>query len=361
MKNLLVTGGCGFIGSNFVRLCLEPCPDVRLVNLDKLTYAGNLENLADIAADPRYRFIKGDIGDADMVERLFAEEAIDTVVHFAAESHVDRSIEGPAPFIQTNIVGTFTLLEAARKAWLSSSPLMTNGSRITDHGSRFLHVSTDEVYGSLGETGLFTETTPYDPRSPYSASKAASDHLVSAYHHTYGLPTLITNCSNNYGPYHFPEKLIPLMVLNALDGKPLPVYGDGSNVRDWLYVGDHCSAIRLVLARGRTGETYNIGGAAERKNLDVVKRVCAILDELRPRGAGRYETLINFVTDRPGHDWRYAMDTRKIERELGWRPAESFESGLRKTVEWYLANPEWVASIRSGDYRNWIETNYRGR
>ncbi|HET9044005.1 MAG TPA: dTDP-glucose 4,6-dehydratase [Burkholderiales bacterium] len=351
---ILVTGAAGFIGSNFVldwmREVGEPA-----VSLDKLTYAGNLRNLAALERDARHVFVRGDICDRAFVDALLAQHRPRAIVHFAAESHVDRSIHGPADFIQTNVVGTFTLLEAVRGHWSS----LASAEKAA---FRFLHVSTDEVYGSLGPSEpAFCETTPYAPNSPYSASKAGSDHLVRAYHHTYGLPVLTTNCSNNYGPYQFPEKLIPLMVLNSLDGKPLPVYGDGSNVRDWLYVGDHCSAIRLVLARGRTGETYNIGGAAERKNLDVVKRVCAILDELRPRGAGRYETLINFVTDRPGHDWRYAMDTRKIEDELGWRPAESFASGLRKTVEWYLANPEWVASIRSGDYRNWIETNYRGR
>jgi dTDP-glucose 4,6-dehydratase len=363
MKNLLVTGGCGFIGSNFVRLCLERCPDVRLVNLDKLTYAGNLENLADIAADPRYRFVKGDIGDTTLVEQLFAEEAIDTVVHFAAESHVDRSIEGPAPFIQTNIVGTFTLLEAARKAWLSSSPPTTHGSRITDHGSRFLHVSTDEVYGSLGETGLFTETTPYDPRSPYSASKAASDHLVSAYHHTYGLPTLITNCSNNYGPYHFPEKLIPLIINNALNGRELPVYGDGRNVRDWLYVVDHCAAILSVLERGRVGETYNVGGNSEKQNLEVVQTVCDLLDVkvgLLPGDQPR-RTLIRFVKDRPGHDRRYAIDASKIREELGWTPTVTFAEGIEKTIDWYLANPEWVAGVLSGSYQEYYQRMYGGR
>ena len=351
---ILVTGAAGFIGSNFVLDWMREVGEP-VVSLDKLTYAGNLRNLAALERDGRHTFVRGDIGDREAVDGLLAAHRPRAVVHFAAESHVDRSIHGPADFIQTNVVGTFTLLEAVRAHWSGLASAEKDAFR-------FLHVSTDEVYGSLGPSDpAFTETTPYAPNSPYSASKAGSDHLVRAYHHTYGLPVLTTNCSNNYGPYQFPEKLIPLMVLNALDGKPLPVYGDGSNVRDWLYVGDHCSAIRLVLARGRTGETYNIGGAAERKNLDVVKRVCAILDELRPRGAGRYESLIKFVTDRPGHDWRYAMDTRKIEAELGWRPAESFESGLRKTVEWYLANPEWVASIRSGDYRNWIETNYRGR
>jgi len=356
MHNILVTGGCGFIGSNFVRLCLECCPGVRLVNLDKLTYAGNLENLADIAADPRYRFVKGDIGDAHLVEGLFAEEAIDTVVHFAAESHVDRSIEGPAPFIQTNIVGTFTLLEAARKFWLTSpqSPVPS---------PRFLHVSTDEVYGSLGDTGLFTETTPYDPRSPYSASKAASDHLVSAYHHTYGLPTLITNCSNNYGPYHFPEKLIPLIINNALNGRELPVYGDGKNVRDWLYVVDHCAAILAVLERGRVGETYNVGGNSEKMNLEVVQTVCDLLDAkigLLPGGQPR-RTLIRFVKDRPGHDRRYAIDATKIRNELGWEPTVTFEQGIERTIDWYLANSEWIKKVVSGEYREYYAKMYGGR
>ena len=351
---ILVTGAAGFIGANFVLDWMREVGEP-VVSLDKLTYAGNLRNLASLERDDRHALVQGDIGDREGVDALLARHRPRAIVHFAAESHVDRSIHGPADFIQTNVVGTFTLLEAARSHW--------NGLAGAEKDAfRFLHVSTDEVYGSLGPSDpAFSETTPYAPNSPYSASKAGSDHLVRAYHHTYGLPVLTTNCSNNYGPYQFPEKLIPLMVLNALEGKPLPVYGDGSNVRDWLYVGDHCAAIRLVLARGRTGETFNIGGAAERKNLDVVKRVCAILDELHPRAAGRYESLISFVTDRPGHDWRYAMDTRKIETELGWRPAESFDSGLRKTVEWYLANTDWVAAVRSGEYRKWIETNYRGR
>jgi len=356
MKNILVTGGCGFIGSNFVRLCLECCPDIRLVNLDKLTYAGNLANLADIASGPRYRFVRGDICDAGLVGRLFEEEQIDTVVHFAAESHVDRSIEGPAEFIQTNIIGTFTLLEAARKAWLSASPL-------TAHSSRFLHVSTDEVYGSLGETGLFTETTPYDPRSPYSASKASSDHLVSAYHHTYGLPTLTTNCSNNYGPYHFPEKLIPLIINNALNGRELPVYGDGKNVRDWLYVVDHCSAILTVLQKGQVGETYNIGGNNEKQNIEIVQTICDLLDEragLLPSGAPR-RSLIRFVKDRPGHDRRYAIDATKIKAELGWEPSVTFEEGIVKTLDWYLANPEWVAGVLNGSYQEYYERMYGGR
>ena len=351
---ILVTGAAGFIGSNFVLDWLREVGEP-VVSLDKLTYAGNLRNLAALAEDARHVFVRGDIGDRAFVDGLLAQHHPRAIVHFAAESHVDRSIHGPADFIQTNVVGTFELLEAARGYWSGLAGTQKEGFR-------FLHVSTDEVYGSLGASDpAFSETTPYAPNSPYSASKAGSDHLVRAYRHTYGLPVLTTNCSNNYGPYQFPEKLIPLMVLNALDGKPLPVYGDGSNVRDWLYVGDHCTAIGLVLARGRTGETYNIGGGAERRNIDVVKQVCAILDELRPRATGGYENLVTFVKDRPGHDWRYAMDTRKIEAELGWRPQESFESGLRKTVEWYLANADWVASVRSGDYRQWIETNYRGR
>lgn len=357
MKNLLVTGGCGFIGSNFVRLCLERCPDVRLVNLDKLTYAGNPANLADIETDSRYRFVKGDIGDAGLVARLFAEEQIDTVVHFAAESHVDRSIDGPAEFIQTNINGTFTLLEAARKAWLNNSSL------IAQHSARFLHVSTDEVYGSLGDTGLFTETTPYDPRSPYSASKAASDHLVSAYHHTYGLPTLMTNCSNNYGPYHFPEKLIPLIINNALNGKELPVYGDGKNVRDWLFVVDHCSAILAVLQKGQVGETYNVGGNNEKQNIEIVQTICDLLDEkvgLIPSGQPR-RSLIRFVKDRPGHDRRYAIDATKIKTELGWEPSVTFAQGIVKTVDWYLQHRDWVEQVTSGAYRDYYEKQYGAR
>ena len=351
---LLVTGAAGFIGSNFVLDWLRAA-DEPVVSLDKLTYAGNLRNLAALGRDPRHTFVRADICDRAAIDRLLASHRPRAIVHFAAESHVDRSILGPGEFIQTNVVGTFTLLEAARAYWGALGAAERAAFR-------FLHVSTDEVYGSLGpDDPAFTEATPYAPNSPYSASKAGSDHLVRAYHHTYGLPVLTTNCSNNYGPYQFPEKLIPLMVLNALDGKPLPVYGDGSNVRDWLYVGDHCGAIRRVLEGGRPGETYNIGGGAERRNLDVVRLVCATLDELRPRAAGRYEALVTFVKDRPGHDWRYAMDTGKIERELGWRPRESFESGLRKTVEWYLANADWVASVRSGEYRQWIEANYSAR
>ena len=351
MKNILVTGGCGFIGSNFVRLALQQLGECRLVNLDKLTYAGNPRNLADIETDPRYRFVKGDICDSTLANELFAAEQIDTVVHFAAESHVDRSITGPAEFIHTNIVGTFTLLEAARKAWSGRSDV------------RFLHVSTDEVYGSLGDTGFFTETTPYDPRSPYSASKASSDHLVSAYHHTYNLPTLITNCSNNYGPYHFPEKLIPLILSNALHGKELPVYGDGTNVRDWLYVVDHCAAILRVLQAGRVGETYNIGGNNEKQNLEVVQSICDLLDAkvgLLPDGQPR-RSLIRFVTDRPGHDRRYAIDASKIRNELGWEPSLTFEQGIDQTIDWYLQHRDWVEEITSGTYRDYYQQQYGTR
>jgi dTDP-glucose 4,6-dehydratase len=356
VKNILVTGGSGFIGSNFVRLVLAKLPGCRLVNFDKLTYAGNPANLSDLEGDLRYRFVHGDISDADLVEKIFAEERIDTVVHFAAESHVDRSIEGPAEFIHTNILGTFTLLEAARKAWFSDS-------RLTVHDSRFLHVSTDEVYGSLGETGLFTETTPYDPRSPYSASKASSDHLVSAYCHTYRLPVLITNCSNNYGPYQFPEKLIPLIINNALQGKELPVYGDGKNVRDWLFVEDHCSAILTVLEKGEVGETYNIGGNNEKQNIEIVRAICDLLDEtagLLPSEEPR-RSLIRFVKDRPGHDRRYAIDATKIRDELGWEPSVTFEEGIRRTVDWYLEHREWVKSVVDGSYREYYEKMYKGR
>jgi dTDP-glucose 4,6-dehydratase len=352
---ILVTGGAGFIGSNFILDWLAQPAAEPVVNLDKLTYAGNLRNLAVLDGDSRYRLVRADICDRELVDRVFAEHRPRAVVHFAAESHVDRSIHAPADFIQTNVVGTFNLLEAARAHWQS----LDEGGK---QAFRFLHVSTDEVFGSLGpEDPAFRETTPYAPNSPYSASKAASDHLVRAYHHTYGLPVVTTNCSNNYGPRQFPEKLIPLMILNALAGKPLPVYGDGRNVRDWLYVGDHCTAIRRVLERGRPGEVYNVGGGAERKNLDVVETLCDILGELGPRRAGRYHDLVTFVTDRPGHDRRYAMDTSKIEAELGWRPEESLESGLRKTVRWYLDNADWVASVQTGAYRTWVETNYGGR
>jgi dTDP-glucose 4,6-dehydratase len=344
--NLLVTGGCGFIGSNFVRQRLSEKGALlhRLVNLDKLTYAGNPANLADVAGDPRYVFAHGDIADGALVARLLSEHAIDAVVNFAAESHVDRSIDSPEPFIQANVVGTLRLLDAARRHWTSLA-----GPR---RGTfRFLHVSTDEVYGTLAPADpAFTEETPFAPNSPYAASKAASDHLVRAYHHTYGLPVLTSNCSNNYGPYQFPEKLIPLMILNALDGKNLPVYGDGGQVRDWLYVGDHCEAIWCILNRGRPGETYNVGGLNERTNLEVVHRVCALLDR-QPRADGQsYAAQITYVADRPGHDRRYAIDCAKLRRDFGWAPLESFESGLEKTVDWYLANRAWCADITTSRY-----------
>ncbi|PLX75722.1 MAG: dTDP-glucose 4,6-dehydratase [Desulfuromonas sp.] len=356
MKSILITGGCGFIGANFVRLAIEQLPAARIVNLDKLTYAGNPENLAGLENHPRYRFVKGDICDASLVGRLFAEEGFDCVVHFAAESHVDRSIEGPAEFISTNILGTFTLLEAARKAWKGTVPLK-------GQSPRFLHVSTDEVYGSLGETGYFTETTPYDPRSPYSASKASSDHLVSAYHHTYGLPVLITNCSNNYGPYQFPEKLIPLIINNALNGKDLPVYGDGKNVRDWLYVVDHCTAILKVLGNGRIGETYNVGGNSEKQNIEVVQTICDILDEksgLLSSGQPR-RSLIRFVKDRAGHDRRYAIDASKISDELGWQPSLAFDEGIRRTIDWYLENSDWISAVLDGSYHTYYQKMYGER
>ncbi|ENO95679.1 dTDP-glucose 4,6-dehydratase [Thauera phenylacetica] len=351
---ILVTGGAGFIGANFVLDWLATS-DEPVINLDALTYAGNRETLAPLEGDARHLFVHGDICDRALVERLFAEHKPRAVVHFAAESHVDRSIDGPGAFVRTNVDGTFTLLEAARAHW-SALPA---GEREL---FRFLHVSTDEVYGSLGPNDpAFTETKTYEPNSPYSASKAASDHLVRAWHHTYGLPVLTTNCSNNYGHYQFPEKLIPLMIVNALAGKPLPIYGDGQNVRDWLYVGDHCSAIREVLARGRLGETYNVGGWNEMANLEIVHTLCALLDELRPSAAGSYARLVTYVKDRPGHDRRYAIDARKIERELGWRPAETFQSGIRKTVQWYLDNPGWIANVQSGAYRDWVARNYAGR
>ena len=344
MTTVLVTGGAGFIGSNFVRQWIDQQED-RLVNLDKLTYAGNLDSLASLADDPRHLFVEDDICDGPLLGRLFDQYQPRAVVNFAAESHVDRSIDGPAAFVETNVVGTFRLLEAARSYWND-----LKGSRREEF--RFLHVSTDEVYGSLGPTGLFTENTPYAPNSPYSASKAAADHFARAYHHTYGLPTLVTNCSNNYGPYQFPEKLIPLMILNALEGKPLPVYGDGQQIRDWLYVEDHCRAIRTVLAKGVPGEVYNIGGDCERANLDVVKEIAAIVDRLRPDLPHvPCSSLINFVTDRPGHDRRYAIDAGKIRRELGWKPLENFESGLERTVRWYLENEAWVEGVTSGKYR----------
>jgi dTDP-glucose 4,6-dehydratase len=337
---MLVTGGAGFIGSNFVRWLLAEDPCLRLVNLDALTYAGNLANLADLPAEQvaRHRFVQADIRDSDAVGRLFAEEPIDTVVHFAAESHVDRSIDAPRAFVETNVLGTCVLLQAARAAW---------GER---NDVRFHQVSTDEVYGSLGPTGAFAETTAYDPSSPYSASKAAADHLVRAWHRTFGLPVTLSNCSNNYGPYQFPEKLIPLVIGNALAGKPLPVYGDGGNVRDWLYVGDHCRAIDQVVRRARPGTTYNIGGRNECANLDLVHQLCDLLETRRPRAGGRYRDLVTFVADRPGHDRRYAIDAGRIERDLGWTPRETFASGLARTVDWYLAHPEWVRDIQSRKY-----------
>jgi dTDP-glucose 4,6-dehydratase len=352
MQNLiLVTGGAGFIGSNFILQGMESGGS-SIINLDKLTYAGNLRNLESVAANPRYEFVHGDIVDRKLVRRLLEQHQPCAIVHFAAESHVDRSIRGPDDFIRTNVDGTFALLEETRAYW--------NG--LADEQRRrfrFLHVSTDEVYGSLGpEDPAFSETTAYAPNSPYSASKAASDHLVRAYHHTYGLPTLTTNCSNNYGRFQFPEKLIPLMILNAMDAKALPVYGDGQNVRDWLYVEDHCTAISIVLASGRPGETYNIGGWNEKRNLEIVETICDIVDEILPRSAGSRRELITFVKDRPGHDRRYAMDARKIERELGWRPKETFETGIRKTVRWYLENETWVRDVTSGAYRQWIAAHY---
>ena len=349
---ILVTGAAGFIGANFVLDWVAQSKEP-VVNLDKLTYAGNPENLVSLQGHSGHIFVQGDIGDRDLVDRLLREHKPRAVVNFAAESHVDRSIHGPEDFIQTNVVGTFHLLESVRAYWGSLEGEAKSAFR-------FLHVSTDEVYGTLGPNDApFTETTPYTPNSPYSASKAASDHLVRAYHHTYGLPTLTTNCSNNYGPYHFPEKLIPLMIVNALAGKPLPVYGDGMQVRDWLFVKDHCSAIRRVLEAGTTGETYNVGGWNEKPNIEIVKTVCALLDDLRPRADGQsYATQITYVKDRPGHDRRYAIDATKIHRELGWKPAETFETGIRKTVQWYLDHPEWVAHVQSGDYRHWIGQQY---
>ena len=348
---ILVTGGAGFIGSNFILQRMQE-ESGSIVNLDKLTYAGNPHNLDSIVGDGRYHFAHGDIGDRGVVEKLLREHRPCAIVHFAAESHVDRSIRGPEAFIQTNIQGTFCLLEAARAYW--SELAGEERERF-----RFLHVSTDEVYGSLGpEDPAFCETTAYAPNSPYAASKAASDHLVRAYHHTYGLPTLTTNCSNNYGRFQFPEKLIPLMILNARDGEALPVYGDGKNVRDWLYVEDHCRAIAIVLRRGRAGETYNIGGWNEKPNIEIVQMVCDLVAEISPRAGGSRRELITFVKDRPGHDRRYAIDARKIERELGWKPKETFESGLRKTVRWYLENEAWVQGVTSGSYRQWIATHY---
>lgn len=354
-KAIIVTGGAGFIGGNFVLDWLATS-DVTVINLDCLTYAGNMENLASIEGDTRHIFVKGNIGDSELVRGLFEKYQPCAVVNFAAESHVDRSIHAPEDFIQTNIVGTFRLLEAARNYW----------NTLADEDKtafRFLHVSTDEVYGSLKKDDpAFSEENKYEPNSPYSASKAASDHLVRAYHHTYGLPVLTTNCSNNYGPYHFPEKLIPLIITHALAGKSLPVYGDGQQIRDWLYVVDHCRGIRRVLEAGKVGETYNIGGWNEMANIDIVHTVCDLLDESRPREDGKsYREQITFVTDRPGHDRRYAIDATKIERELGWKPQETFQTGIRKTIQWYLDNPQWVANVQSGSYRDWVEKNYAER
>ena len=351
---ILITGGAGFIGANFVLDWLAQSSEA-VVNLDKLTYAGNLETLAPLEGDARHVFVHGDIGDSALVARLLAEHRPRAVLNFAAESHVDRSIHSPGDFIQTNIVGTFRLLESVRAYW-------SELEGAAQAAFRFLHVSTDEVYGSLGAADpAFTETHRYEPNSPYSASKAASDHLVRAYHHTYGLPVLTTNCSNNYGPYHFPEKLIPLMIVNALAGKPLPVYGDGMQVRDWLYVKDHCSAIRRVLEAGRLGEVYNVGGWNEKPNIEIVHTVCALLDELLPKSDGTpYSTQITPVKDRPGHDRRYAIDASKLERELGWKPAETFDTGIRKTVQWYLDHADWVAQVQSGAYREWVAKQYEG-
>lgn len=354
MKNVLVTGGAGFIGSNFVRFLLEHEPEVRVINLDALTYAGSLENLQHLPDEERHEFIHGDICDRALVEDVLRRFEVDTVVHFAAESHVDRSILGPGLFVQTNVVGTFTLLDSARLFWKERPDLLP--------GARFHHVSTDEVFGTLGPNDPpFNEQTPYAPNSPYSASKAASDHLARAYFHTYGLPVTISNCTNNYGPYQFPEKLIPLMVLNALEGKRLPVYGDGMQVRDWLYVEDHCEAIYRVLMQGRVGETYAIGGNNQPPNIEIVHTICAVMNELHPQGAP-HERLIEYVTDRPGHDRRYAMAIDKIRSELGWQPRQTLASGLRKTVAWYLENPAWVAAIRErSDYQTWMQKNYAER
>ncbi len=351
--SVLITGGAGFIGANFV-LDWVANTDEKIINLDKLTYAGNMASLASLQNNPQHVFVQGDIGDDKLLPKLLAEHQPRAVLNFAAESHVDRSIHGPGDFIETNIVGTFRLLESVRGYWQALAPE-------AQQQFRFLHVSTDEVYGSLSpQDPAFSENNKYEPNSPYSASKAASDHLVRAWHHTYGLPVLTTNCSNNYGPLHFPEKLIPLMIVNALAGKPLPVYGDGMQVRDWLYVKDHCSAIRRVLEGGQLGETYNVGGWNEKPNIEIVNTVCALLDEMRPRSDGQsYATQITYVKDRPGHDRRYAIDARKLEKELGWKPAETFETGIRKTVAWYLDNAEWVANVQSGAYREWVTMQYK--
>lgn len=357
MKRVLVTGGAGFIGSNFVRYLLQAEPEVQVINLDALTYAGSQENLRDLPGVERYTFIEGNICDRDLIARVLREHQVDTIVHFAAESHVDRSILGPEPFIQTNVVGTFLLLEAARKFWLEEGTLPKDQVR-------FHHVSTDEVYGSLGPNDpAFSETTPYAPNSPYAASKASSDHIARSYVHTYGLPVTISNCSNNYGPYQFPEKLIPLMILNAQAGKPLPVYGDGQQIRDWLYVEDHCEAIHLIVVKGKPGETYNIGGANQPANLTIVETICDMLDEFQPASQNiPHNKLIQYVTDRPGHDRRYAMDITRINRDLGWAPRHSLTDGLRATVEWYLSNSEWMAAIqKQHDYQKWVDQNYQKR
>ena len=357
MKNVLVTGGAGFIGSNFIRFLLDVEPEVHVINLDVLSYAGSLENLKGLTFPERYTFVRGDVCDRPLVDHLFHLHKIDTVVHFAAETHVDRSILYPEQFLRTNLVGTFTMLDAARQYWLSEKALPTDELR-------FHHISTDEVFGTLKpDDPAWTETTPYAPSSPYSASKAASDHYVRAYGHTYGLPYSITNCTNNYGPYQFPEKLIPLMILNALDGKPLPIYGDGGQIRDWLFVEDHCEAIWMVLRKGRAGQTYNIGGGSQPTNLDVVQHLCAAMDELLPNSPFvPHSSLMRFVPDRPGHDRRYAIDITKIKTQLGWQPKQSLGSGLHKTVQWYLSNPEWVSAIRQQhDYQQWLERNYEKR
>ena len=354
-KTILVTGGAGFIGTNFIRHALAVRKNWHIVNIDALTYAGNPANFDDLAPDhaERYRFIRGDIGNASLLERIFSEENLEGIFHFAAESHVDRSILGPERFLETNVIGTFRLLEESLKFWENTGK---------PEGFRFLHISTDEVYGSLGTEGYFTEITPYDPSSPYSASKAASDHFVKAYFRTYGLPTIITNCSNNYGPYQFPEKLIPLMILNILEEKPLPVYGDGTNIRDWLYVIDHCDALIEVFEEGKPGDTYNIGGGAERQNIEIVHLLCDLMDARLGRSGGESsQRLIRFVTDRPGHDWRYAIDATKIRKELGWRPNHGFEEALEATIDWYMNNMDWVNTVRSGEYKKWIEINYEGR
>ena len=349
---IFVTGGAGFIGSALVRHLIGES-EHEVLNLDKLTYAGVLESLKDVASNPRYRFVQGDICDGELIGRLLTEFQPDVIAHLAAESHVDRSIDGPGEFIQTNVVGTFAMLQQALEYW-QGLPAERQAS------FRFHHISTDEVFGSLGEDGYFVETTPYDPRSPYSASKAASDHLVRAWGHTYGLPVLVTNCSNNYGPYHFPEKLIPLIIIRALSEEALPVYGDGSNVRDWLFVEDHARALRRVFEAGVPGETYNIGGDSERRNIEVVRAICAALDTLAPRDDGKsYAEQITFVADRPGHDQRYAIDASKIKRELGWNPKETFESGIKKTVQWYLDNPIWIEGVVTGSYRDWLQKQYR--